>query len=792
MRLGGENRDAVAKISPCRSGSSQNHRMPVNPPEEFRVSVERRVRPFRFAFVVDPDDVETVRRAFEINTYLWGGRLNPIIPLYQELPVGWPSHLPRRKRPSPIDVAQGYIKTFEPDYLVELADDMGKNLSFPDRFIVKEKDITYSDGTLGLTVRRVFNHEYSETYRFLQKDPFEAAFPVFKGLDLLSAATFGCYKSEDDPARRHFEQAFSPVHEVIDRKSYWNFVRRPRLSPLLAGLSQLHRGYYTRLNFFLCNPSSIQDLIDFWNLRALGWTMFPLPQKWADEHEIKKVVDENRGPEAGTGILKSSSVSRRRLHALTALLPTDDASVIFEELPQLWSRHDQVLEGTRRLDAWCNEDETEVTVKDGSLQLPVSAPHFFQDDQFTSSAHWANEVRLSHFSSIDRATSFPRLASVSDILATWQPEVTQHSDALVVRVRHSRDKKFWKLPRNFEVFKQWMHDRGYQAQLSGAGRIGTEMVRALGGIRSTYLIKCVDLIDFLNDLAHTGVESPNDDDRERRVRVGTAARPRLIELFRRCSDGFGRATSVKDAEDHLQALLDQSVFRVGLKLQCPHCFQRNWYALDDLSETLRCERCLQPFPYPASSPHDAKWEYRPIGPFATENYAQGSYSAILAVNFLLSPDFNRFPWCPGFEIRKDGLKTIECDFGIFAPERIGSSDLAFSAGEAKCGERRFSAKDYATCKAFVEAFPGSAFIFATTRRVLDEKEKRSIRAQVRQNRLRSARPSSPIVVLTRIELEASYAPARSWPKDVIKEYYDDHKSSAMQRLALATQRLYLS
>lgn len=63
----------------------------------------------------------------------------------------------------------------------------------------------------------------------------------------------------------------------------------------------------------------------------------------------------------------------------------------------------------------------------------------------------------------------------------------------------------------------------------------------------------------------------------------------------------------------MRELLARSVFRVGIKLQCERCAQRNWYALDDLSETVRCERCLQSYAFPASSPHDAKWEYRPIG-----------------------------------------------------------------------------------------------------------------------------------------------------------------------------------
>jgi hypothetical protein len=241
----------------------------------------------------------------------------------------------------------------------------------------------------------------------------------------------------------------------------------------------------------------------------------------------------------------------------------------------------------------------------------------------------------------------------------------------------------------------------------------------------------------------------------------------------------------------MRLLLERSVFRVGLKLQCERCAQRNWYALDDLSERLRCERCLQTFPFPASSPTDAKWEYRPIGPFATENFAQGAYAAILAIHFLLREYSSAALWCPGFEIKRTGTKTIECDFGIFAPEKLVGDELVFAAGEAKCGDRRFSQKDYATCSTFSEAFPSAAFIFATTRSSIDPEEQRSIRALIRRRRVHLGQPAGHIVVLTRSELEAQHAPVESWSEEVVKEYRDDYDSTEMHRLARATQRLYL-
>jgi hypothetical protein len=768
--------------------------MTPRPDEEIRVTVERRVRPIRFAFLVDPSDVEGVRHAFEMNTFLWGGRLNPVIPLYSEAPKGWPPRGVRQPRLAPADAADGYVKAFEPDYLVEMADGLSKKLSFPEHFVIKPKKIAYDDDHLGLTVLQVYEHEYKTTFQFVMKEPFEAAFRSFEGFELLSAATFGCYSSDDAPAKRHFTQAFSPSTEVIDRSNYWPSLRDTKLNPLRAGMFQIERDHFYRFTLFFCDPASVHDILDFWNLRALGWAIVPLPQQWADAASLRELVNSSRGPNAGVTLMRSFAASATRWRTLSAGLRGDDDLRVIPTMPPLWRPRSVQDDGTWRLDAACSEDEVEVTARNGSMQLPVLAPPFFRGNRYSGTAHWANEVRLSHFSNTDRATAFPALREISDLLSRWdRRDVRQTTDRLTTYGRHTREHKYWTLPRNFEVVQNWMHDRGYEIELSGAGRIAQELVRTLGGIRYVSLIKSFHLIDFINDLSHTAVESSDDGPSEKRVRVGTVPRQRFIEVLRQYVDRWGRQNSAKQAESHMRLLLEHSVFRVGIKLQCERCAQRNWYALSDMSENLRCERCLQSFQFPASTPNEAKWEYRPIGPFATENYAQGAYAAVLAVHFLLGDDVGRSNslWSPGFEIKRKDQKTIECDFATFLPIRLAHDEMVFAAGEAKTGERRFGTKDFKMCGIFIKAFPGSPFVFATTRESLDAEEQRSIRTLVRAYRPRKGGPETSIVVLCRRELEAFSAPARSWPDDVAEEYRKDYTSTEFQRLARATQRLYL-
>jgi hypothetical protein len=52
-------------------------------------NVRLRLRPLRIAFLVDPSDRDGLRNAIELNSVLWGGMFNPIIPAYQRLPPNW-------------------------------------------------------------------------------------------------------------------------------------------------------------------------------------------------------------------------------------------------------------------------------------------------------------------------------------------------------------------------------------------------------------------------------------------------------------------------------------------------------------------------------------------------------------------------------------------------------------------------------------------------------------------------------------------------------------------------------
>ena len=52
-------------------------------------TVKVTLRPIKLAFLVHPEDKKSLLESIEINTFLWGGVYNPIIPTYKRIPSKW-------------------------------------------------------------------------------------------------------------------------------------------------------------------------------------------------------------------------------------------------------------------------------------------------------------------------------------------------------------------------------------------------------------------------------------------------------------------------------------------------------------------------------------------------------------------------------------------------------------------------------------------------------------------------------------------------------------------------------
>ena len=102
-----------------------------------RGTVKVRLRPIKLAFLVNPNDKESLLKAIEINTFLWGGMYNPIIPTYERIPSKWKDG--SSKNLSAQSIVSGYLDNFDPDYVVP----MGKCANYTIDVGYREKLTTF-------------------------------------------------------------------------------------------------------------------------------------------------------------------------------------------------------------------------------------------------------------------------------------------------------------------------------------------------------------------------------------------------------------------------------------------------------------------------------------------------------------------------------------------------------------------------------------------------------------------------------------------------------------------------
>lgn len=92
-----------------------------------KIQLDIKLRPMRFLFLVRPTDKKNLKKVFQINTLLWGGKYNPIVPFFKRVPQWWGSN---HKSYNATKVLNDYLDFFEPDFIVETEEGMTKDLVF--------------------------------------------------------------------------------------------------------------------------------------------------------------------------------------------------------------------------------------------------------------------------------------------------------------------------------------------------------------------------------------------------------------------------------------------------------------------------------------------------------------------------------------------------------------------------------------------------------------------------------------------------------------------------------------
>jgi hypothetical protein len=154
-------------------------------------------RSLRLAFLIPPDK-SALLKAIEVNSTLWGGFFNPIIPLFQQAPKAWKEY-PGQKI-SMRNRVLGYVRAFDPDVLVNCTNgelpsylNGGKRLSIRIDEIWSDFHSDERNGTpkYGVGIFELLNGIFKEFFEIKRRFPTKVLLPTYSDHELFWAATVG-------------------------------------------------------------------------------------------------------------------------------------------------------------------------------------------------------------------------------------------------------------------------------------------------------------------------------------------------------------------------------------------------------------------------------------------------------------------------------------------------------------------------------------------------------------------------------------------------------------------------
>jgi len=783
------------------------------------INVNIRLRPIRFVFLVRPDDKKRTLDIFRINTCLWGGKYNPIIPFFKRLPTWWERKGYRFENAK--QIINGYLDFFEPDFIVEAEKGLAGGLGFDPERVLQLTDLLKRDGErdwekYGLSVYDLYGDLYRKEFQFVHRDKHNIVHVKAKDTSFtnFAACIFGDFPAQKRLKyfERDYKDVFDPESVILDSDSLAELYKSGCNSALRIGHAKLKIDYHDHQDptLFILDARQPKDLIDFWNLRAVHKNVIAIPVQWIESLSpfCKKFILDNHRPLPGN----PNGVMIHPTSMFSRSIPDDDIEELNENYlrvdkeganclqtwyPPIWREPPEIMVRTMRptleaeskgIDIPINEDKPEI-------RFDPLYPEFASE--YGNHLRWANVVRLRDWSRRDQiATVFPtnyKNPSFPKFLM-GREHLLPTSEGLVIFPEYRNISERWELMDGTTALNTWFNENKITAVLSDAGKATQQIIHTLEGFWGVRALAHKGIIELLNEMS--------------RRPVAKSAH------FNEFQNKINKAVN-KDIwrNKNFETLVDRKAVELGLELKCSKCGSWSWYSVKQLDYSLTCDLCLKSFDFPITKPSDSKlsrWAYRVIGPFALPDYARGGYAAALSIRFFADVigrmDRSEVTWSSGQELILPSGKKSEADFILWnqLKKMFGNdSPTEIVFGEAKSfGKDAFKQRDVERMKFLSESFPGAVLVFATMKEAeeLSQEEISRVRKLAEWGReydKERKQSRAPVILLTGTELFTAYRLSNTWKEKggkhekLIEPAWIGVRLNNLRMLADLTQQLYL-
>ena len=604
------------------------------------VNIHQTLRPLRLAFLVKPNNQWIVKDSFHVLSSLWGGIYFPVIEVRQRLSKKFRAEY--RYFGSALSFYNNIIENFDPDVVVfdaEISKDLIEGVSGGRKLVELDKlkaDLDKGIVTYGIHIKDVFRYHLYHEYRYKRVDLSTVDLIDYKNISTFDLVRYGnpCSHSLNEIKKLVEENVNVKFHtdreEFLESKQ--NSLSQGILDVARYKINELGNPFWTSKSVVLVIDSKrTEDLVLFWNLRALGYNILPIDYKSYKDERLKtdveihqKIYSESMRFENSISVIGSYTINKdeydtvfKYLQSLESEFEMDIKYSIQGWIPRFW--------GTRQELNWDRSASLRLmsnhrnTVQNHSYRqrLEVLKPEFLESVEKELSPKFVNTVEVSFEDEfMDFAQVLPDMNTKDlDFIYRGSGFNQWRFSALgVFFLSTNQDQTLeFALPSSRELFESFYKYRGHSFKYSSAGRLGKQLFRNIGGIYGTNFFANAGILPILELFENGKVVAQSN-------------------LFGTVKKNIGSFRNL-DVKDIIERLLAMKLIEFGAKIQCLTCSQRSFFLLSELEDILTCKVCQSRISVPSNNPNDIKWTYRGVGTFSRNNKSDGILSVLLTLRF---------------------------------------------------------------------------------------------------------------------------------------------------------------
>lgn len=656
-------------------------------------SISIKYKPVRIGFLVKEESLEDIVKSAGINSMLWGGIYNPIIPIKKDENI----------------FAEQLMNLFSVDVLYATSESSEINAFMQKYCLLRDpghyaEKIFYEDGHTRkqipgyLDILNIIDYFWDKEFKHKPKS-FKSSFSLINWqendpLSNVFAVQFGFFPKKTElnlkyDYEKNFLDGLYAKEETISPKQAIDVNFFKSISPIRATSAELN--VYTAgigcngNGIYLGRSNNFSDLVSYWNLRATGISLVYVAKDALDRCASfgQTCLDE----------LNKLPNSHPNIDDLLTIYHRFEQEEIVKELGQQFTSEKQF--------GWSRVDEVSWNGLNVQPNYPIFGWEQSSGDIEKSYDRYTVSVKLpakTFLVNPDSDADFQQMGVVVDAygehgypghtlkppyirdlnefysrkiaIDPWTLRIGKEGITLLIK---ASDNSLHLYPLSkIALIEKLFNLVGLKASTSQPGLIAKKIIEKIGGVDGGRVFKIKGVRKLLQE------KNPNE-----LVTRGEATRTIFENDFDKHKKLYieARKASHLDSASVFDFLLKKDFFRAGLELECNHCKLKNWQSLKVIDDNWICEYCGGQNQTSLHLRDRGDWKFRKSGLFAKDNNQEGAIPVLLTLlTFYRIHQHSNFYYSTALDINGEGI-SCESDFCVIHHGRQGKIEIGI--GECK-------------------------------------------------------------------------------------------------------------